>query len=74
MGRVEACASLAMLLEVCEGGNVLDGVWERGKFSILERTLSIDASGRVTVSFVGRSLPGLKQAECLPRKSPLCAG
>lgn len=57
---MEACGLLAMLLKVCGSGIVLDGMWVGGgEVSVLEKTLSIDANGkvtgRVTVSFVGSS-------------------
>lgn len=50
---------LVMLLKVCEYEIVLDCMGERGEFPIGEKTLSIDANGRVmsrvTLSFVERS-------------------
>ena len=52
-----------MLLKVCGSEIPPDAVWERGSFSVLENTLSIDANSqvtgratsRVTVSFFGSS-------------------
>ncbi len=46
---MDACGSLTMLFKVCESEPVLDGMCERGELPVLEKRLSIDANGEMTI-------------------------
>lgn len=41
--------SLESVLRVCESDFVLNGKWELGECSVLEKILSINANGRATL-------------------------
>ena len=64
--------SLEILLRVCGGDLVLDGTCRLGKFSLLEKILSINANGRWTlVECSCCQMRGVNQAEeC--KNSTLC--